>query len=75
MDSIGTLAAIGVIDMRKLIYLVFQDGTRVESFTRFDHFSPERWSEKNSTVLREMGIKEVKWFHVRDDYLLPWEEA
>ena len=60
--------------MRKLIYLVFHDHVQ-PSFTRFDYFSPERWAAKHSTMLSEIGIKEVKFEYVADDFYLPWEKA
>lgn len=63
------------ITMRKLIYLVFKDGTVHASFTRHGHFSPERWAGKYSTLLREMGIKKVEFEEVADDFRLPWEEV
>jgi len=61
--------------MRKLIYLVFKDGHVQASFTRFDCFSPEWWATKNSTLLREMGVKEVKFKKVAEDFYLPWEKG
>ncbi len=59
--------------MRKLIYLVFQDHVQ-PSFTRLDHFSPERWAEKNKTMLRDIGVSKVKFDYVADDFYLPWEK-
>lgn len=61
--------------MRKLVYLVFRNGTEHTVFTRFNHFSPERWAAKNSTLLREIGVKEVKFVYVDVDFYLPWEKA
>jgi hypothetical protein len=60
--------------MRKLIYLVFKDGTEHASFTRLNHFSPARWAAKNSTLLREIGVKEVRFEYVAVDFYLPWEK-
>lgn len=60
--------------MRKLIYLVFKSGTIHALFTRHADFSPERWAAKNSTMLREMGVEEVKFEEIADGFL-PWEEA
>lgn len=61
--------------MRKLIYLVFQDGNRQASFTRHASFRPERWAAKHSTVFREMGVAKVESENVAAGFRLPWEEA
>jgi hypothetical protein len=61
--------------MRKLIILVFNDGTVHASFTRFDCFSPERWAAKHSTLLSEMGVKKVEFERVPNDFYLPWEQS
>ena len=60
--------------MRKLIYLVFQDGRIQPSFTRHVNFSPERWAAKHNNMLREMGIKKVEFEEVADNFYLPWEK-
>ena len=60
--------------MRKLIYLVFQNGHVHASFTRHMTFHVERWAAKHSTLLREMGVKKVEFEEVSEDFYLPWEE-
>jgi hypothetical protein len=61
--------------MRKLIYLVFNNGWVHASFTRHGHFNPERWREKNVNLLREMGVAKVEFEEVADDFYLPWEHG
>lgn len=59
--------------MRKLIYLVFNDHVQ-PSFTRHAHFRPGRWAAKHNNLLRDIGVKEVKFEEVADNFYLPWEE-
>ena len=61
--------------MRKLIYLVFNNGWVHASFTRHASFKPQRWRERNSTLLREMGVAKVESEEVPDNFRLPWEET
>lgn len=61
--------------MRKLIYLVFKDGHVQASFTRFDYFQPEIWAVKNQDMLQDIGVAEVKYKYVADDFYLPWEKT